>query len=161
MNNKRWITKNGYRILINNYTNYHPIKPSNITNSYMNDKIKTTFTSTTNNEPKEEIITLDTDLPNGANKMKAKKVNGLVIGTLYYKTKNDKTKVFNLDVHPDYRRKGYATELLKDLQKEVGDADIDFDILTPDGKALINKIGVITSTKKGKYDNHYIGRIKL
>lgn len=65
MNDKRWITKNGRRILINNYISYHPMKASAITNDYMNDKIKKTFTSTsTSNENQDQI---DKDITNVVN----------------------------------------------------------------------------------------------
>ena len=45
MNDKRWITKNGVKILINNH---HPITflDTTTTHAYMNDMIKTTKTST-------------------------------------------------------------------------------------------------------------------
>lgn len=89
--------------------------------------------------------------------------SGQVTGELNYVINSDgEAMVRMIKVYDQYKRQGYATKLLRDLQKEVGDRDINFDMLTDDGKALINKIGIITQERKGVYGvSHYKGRIKL
>lgn len=84
-----------------------------------------------------------------------------VMAQLDYEINNNETIVRMIRTYNEFKRQGNATKLLKDLQKEVGDKDINFDLVTKDGKALLDKIANITEKKKGKYGgNYYKGRIK-
>lgn len=88
--------------------------------------------------------------------------DGQTTGQLDYEITNNEVMVRMIRVYNEYKRKGYATKLLKDLQKEIGNKDINFDLVTKDGKALLDKVADITENKKGKYGgNYYKGRIKL
>ena len=124
-------------------------------NDYMNKKIR--------NSKQDNITTIIRgDFEGKVFKNKyIKDENGQVTGQLDYYIENNEVTVEMIRVYDQFRRKGYATKLLKNLQKETGNKDINFDMLTDDGKKLIDKIGVITEEKKGIYGvGHYKGRIK-
>lgn len=83
-------------------------------------------------------------------------------GSLDYSKYNNEYHVERTNVFNDYRRKGLATIMLKELQKKVGDNDIYFDMLTPDGEKLINKIASKKEIYKKGLGNtpYYKGRIR-
>lgn len=76
---------------------------------------------------------------------------------------DNKIWVSKIEVHPDYRRKGIATQMYKELQRRAGNEDIYFGELTPQGKRLLENIATITNKKemkyKGKNYDKYWGRI--
>lgn len=85
---------------------------------------------------------------------------GKVAGEVNYEVKNDEVKVNMIKVYDEFKRQGVATKLLQNLQREVGDKDINFDMLTPDGEKLMKKIGIMSESKKGAWGvNHYKGKI--
>ena len=71
----------------------------------------------------------------------------------------NKIHVVKIEVHPDYRRKGIATQLYKELQRRAGNEDIYFGEFTKDGKKLVESIGKITKMKKYSDTIEYWGRI--
>lgn len=88
---------------------------------------------------------------------------GIVEGSLdYRKTENNEYHIERTNVMKDYRRKGVATGLLKEMQNIVGDNDIYFDTLTEEGEKLINKVASKKEVyKRGSYNiPFYKGRIK-
>lgn len=99
------------------------------------------------------------------------KATGKEVGRLWYKELykpekfqyENKIWVDKIEVHPDYRRKGIATQMYKELQRRAGDEDIYFGELTPQGKRLLNSIATITDIKpfkyRGKNMDEYFGRI--
>ena len=126
-------------------------------NDYMNAKIKS---KQKNNNVKIEKA--HADLLGEEKYINTLKVNGLAIGQLDYYFKDKTPVVEYLRVHPDYQRRGYATKIMKDFQKQVGDVDIDFDFLTKEGLPLMQKIAVFTEIKEDRFGGkHYKGRIKL
>ena len=124
-------------------------------NDYMNQKIR--------NSKKDNITTIIKEEFNGQifKSKYSKNENGQVTGQLDYVEQNGETMVQMIKVYSQFQRNGYATKLLKSLQKDVGNKDINFDILTDDGKKLIDKIGIITKERKDDYGkSHCYGRIK-
>ena len=125
---------------------------------YMNAKIKSKM--------KKENIKIEDgthDTLGYVQGIKSLKVNDLPVGQLYYNFENNQPRIEHIVVHPDYRRKGYATMLLKDFQKQVGDQDIDFGFATKEyGVPLLEKTAIIKEEKEDKYGGkHFKGRIKL
>jgi len=102
------------------------------------------------------------------------KKTGQNVGRLWYKELYkpemfeipDRIQVQKIEVHPDYRRRGIATQMYKELQKRAGNEDIYFEELTGDGKKLLESVGEITKVQDmyWSYKNHkhdrYWGRIK-
>jgi GNAT superfamily N-acetyltransferase len=127
-------------------------------NDYMNARIKSKQKKTNT-----KIEKAHTDILGEEKYLNTLRVNGLAIGQLDYHYKGKTPVVDFLSVHPDYRRKGYATMIMKDFQKQVGDVDIDFDFLTKDnGLPLMQKIATFTEIKEDQFGGkHYKGRIKL
>lgn len=151
----KWITKNGVHIPI--------------TNKYMNDKIRKRKMPKIN----EQEASFG-DYNYCALWMNDK--DGNAIAHLTYLKLNDMKKsdaykgmfggrriaVERIEVEPNYRRKGYATALLKQLQNKYPNEDIRFGQLEPDGEKLINKIANITDSelKEGHKRLTYYGKIK-
>lgn len=82
---------------------------------------------------------------------------------VYDNSRTSYTSRINIDeivVKDNYRRKGIATQLYKEVQRRAGNEDIYFGELTPKGKKLIEKIGTITKKEDGKYPDYW-GRINL
>lgn len=135
-----WRWKNGRPIPIRN------------TNAYMNDKIR-------NSKVKTE--TMSENILGYERKHKYIKVNGTVVGEVIYDYENGTPHIENINIHESHRRKGYATRLMKEVQKEAGDQEIDFGILTKDGKQLIDKIGYdVKEEQLGKHEKTYKGKIR-
>lgn len=89
------------------------------------------------------------------------------IGHIKYKevydfNKTSLTDKFNVDeiaVKEEYRGKGIATKLYRELQKRAGNQELHFGELTEEGKKLVESIGTITRKTNEKYP-HYWGKIK-
>ncbi len=62
--------------------------------------------------------------------------DGSTVGTLDYSVFEGKPAVKMLDVAPKWRRRGVATAMLRDLQRQHPDAEIALGMLTGDGAAL-------------------------
>lgn len=81
--------------------------------------------------------------------------------TLDYEIKDDKYTVRMINTLKEYKRKGNATKLLSTLQEKVGNDDLYFDLVTEDGKKLLDNVADIEVYKKGAYDvPYYKGKIK-
>jgi GNAT superfamily N-acetyltransferase len=157
MDEKRWVTlKDGRRIQID-------------TNKYMNDKIRKKKTPKINEQESNygdynycALWMNDAD--------------GNPIAHLTYLKLNDMKKsdiykgmfggrriaVERIDVDENYRRKGYATALLKKMQSKYPGEEIRFGQLEPDGEKLLKSIADITDSelKEGHKRLTYYGRIK-
>lgn len=148
MEEGKWITlKDGRRILL---------KPKQVNineaNKYMSDKIRSA---------KVKTETMSENILGYERKHKYIKENGVVVGEVIYDYENGIPHIENINIHEAYRRKGYATRLLKEVQEEVGDQEIDFGILTKDGKQLIDKIGYeVKEEQLGKHEKKYKGKIR-
>ena len=141
------------------------------TNDYMNDKIrnkgKETFDNIEANSPEEykqkrkeyvnkNIKFKQTDYPADYYKINAM-IDNKIAGVVRYSIEDGQIYVDFIDTEDNYLRSGVATNLYKQLQSKTPNKDIVFGDLTPEGKALLNKIGTIKKNKNGKY----YGRIKM
>ena len=84
-------------------------------------------------------------------------IDDKIAGVLRYNIKDGQSYVDFIDTELDYARSGVATNLYKQLQLKTPNKDIFFGDLTPEGKALLNKIATIKKNKEGKY----YGKIKI
>lgn len=127
-------------------------------NDYMNKKIRQSYID------KNTIIkTVMDDTFEGVDKRHkfiVDRKTGITMGTLDYVVENNIPRVEMIKVYDEYKRKGYGTKLMQSLQKDFKGKEIDFGILTKEGKPFIESIGEITEIRKGKYDNYYKGKIK-
>ena len=73
----------------------------------------------------------------------------------------NKIWVDKIEVHPNYRRKGIATQMYKELQRRAGDEEIYFGEATTPGKKLLENIATITKKKRAGKTDYYWGRINL
>ena len=88
--------------------------------------------------------------------------NNMPVGNVSYLVEKGQFSIYNIEVNELYRRKGFATKLMKSVQREAGDKDINFGTLKPDGEKLLNNIAEITEVKEGLLGaKTYKGRIKL
>ena len=62
------------------------------------------------------------------------------LGYIDYSVYNDVPYINYIKVSPEYRRQGIATKLLKELQRQFPNTEIDWGMTTKDGTALKNKI---------------------
>lgn len=87
---------------------------------------------------------------------------GITTGQLDYVVENGKPRVEMIFINPEYRRKGYGTILMKNLQKDFSNQEINFGILTPQyGEPFIKSIANITNEALGKTGTkYYKGKIK-
>lgn len=69
--------------------------------------------------------------------------NGEVVGTLDYSESRGGIKINMIDVPKEARRQGYATELVKELQRNYPKTEIEWGFLTDDGKALQDSLDFI------------------
>lgn len=156
------------------------------TNDFMNDKIRSDANSKKNKEFNDNFYMQDGDFYEEWKKGNAsqefnsvynwgeekrinvydKKTNKQVAYLKYKEVKDysktdmkDKINVVTITVDKNYRRKGIATQLYKELQKRAGNNDIHFGELSDEGKKLVKSIGKIT--KKNDKHNDYWGRINL
>ena len=158
MDDGRWVTlKDGRRVMIKS------------TSEYMNDKIRNNKIPKINEEENSYG-----DYNYCALWMNDK--NGNPIAHLTYLKLNDmkksdiykgmfggrKVAIERIDVDEKYRRRGYATALLKELQKKYPDDEIRFGQLDPDGEKLFNSVAIITDSelKEGHKRKTYYGKIK-
>lgn len=165
MDDGKWVTIRGHRVFIKN------------TNDYMNDKIRRNKESKTNKEKMPKIIEEEHnhgDFNQCVMYMNDK--DGNTIAYLKYLKLNDmkKKEVWNtffggkrfaiqmIEVDEKYRRKKYATALLKKLQSKYPKEEIRFGQLEPDGEKLLNSIANISSTelRPGHDRLTYYGTIK-
>lgn len=63
-----------------------------------------------------------------------------VIGWIDYVLFDGEVSVQMIHVEPQYRRKGFGTEMLRNLQHRYPDTELDLGILTDDGAALIGSM---------------------
>lgn len=85
----------------------------------------------------------------------------ITMGQLDYKVNDKEVMVRMIKTYDQFTRRGVATKLLKDLQKEIGDKEINFHLVTKDGQKLLNKIANITEKRIDKYGaTYYKGKIK-
>lgn len=77
----------------------------------------------------------------------------------------NKIWVTKIEVDPNYRRKGIATQMYKELQRRAGDEDIYFGEMTLQGRKTIENIGKITKQKlvnnRGYTYRYFWGRINM
>ncbi|MBC8560781.1 GNAT family N-acetyltransferase [Clostridiaceae bacterium NSJ-33] len=62
------------------------------------------------------------------------------VGFMQYSVYEGVPKISMIEILPEYRRQGYATRLLRYLQKQYPDVEIEWGLLTEDGKALYDAI---------------------
>jgi len=85
----------------------------------------------------------------------------ITMGQLDYKVNDKEVMVRMIKTYDQFKRRGIATKLLKDLQKEIGNKEINFHLVTQDGQKLLDKIANITEKRKDKYgQTYYKGKIK-
>lgn len=75
-------------------------------------------------------------------------LDGEIIGKIEYSVYNDVPHIQMIETKPEYRRKGVATKLLQELQKEYEGKEIDFGMTTPDGTKLLESITYSVENKK-------------
>ena len=121
----------------NKYGNKFPI-----TNEYMNNKIKGTYTIKKQRDKQfKNYRTMD--LYYGKDKA----------GYLEYQDNNGNITVNVIEVDEKYRRKGVATRLLKELKDEYGDITYKFSAVLSDGEKLLkNRTDII----KKEYGDYYV-----
>ena len=85
---------------------------------------------------------------------------GIITGELDYHIENGTPTIDYIRVYKEYRKKGYGRKLVQSLQKDYRGKEINFDIITKEGKPFFDKVAEYTEIKKGKYDYHYKGKIK-
>jgi len=61
-------------------------------------------------------------------------VDGKNVGYVEYSVYQDQPQIDMIRVDPQYRRQGYATLLVKELQRLYPDSQVKFGMLTPDGE---------------------------
>ena len=66
--------------------------------------------------------------------------DGKDIGYLDFSVYEDTPYIQMINVKEPYRRKGYATKMIKQLQKEYPNSEIDFGMTTDDGTKLVNSL---------------------
>lgn len=69
--------------------------------------------------------------------------NGDYVGKIDYAKYGDELAVQMISVLPTHQRQGYATALLKQLQREFPDREIDMGGLTPDGVRLLAAVPTV------------------
>ena len=140
MNEKRWITWRGKRILVNANNNKYKYQTESINYGQFEYKMINVF-----------------DNNNRIGYVEYLKGNGKGFGNF----EGSNIFIKNIEVNKNYRRKGIATKLYKMIQKENNGKEIRFGNLTSDGMKLINKIGKITReyTPEGKKEKVYFGII--
>ena len=102
-----------------------------------------TGTETTEPDTAEEIKILDemTDAHSGQIDMEMAVYKGEIpVGSMQYSVYEGIPKISMIEVLPEYRRQGYGTRLLRYLQEQYPDVEIEWGILTEDGKALYDAI---------------------
>lgn len=67
-------------------------------------------------------------------------VDDKIVGCIQYTVYDDKPYIQMIKVAEDERRKGYGTKLIKALQKEYPNSEIDFGMTTDDGTKLVNSL---------------------
>lgn len=85
---------------------------------------------------------------------------GIIMGELDYHIDNNTPTIDYIRVYEEYKRKGYGTKLVQSLQKDYRGKEINFDIITKEGKPFFDSVAEYTEVKKGEYDYHYKGKIK-
>lgn len=118
MENGRWVTlKDGRRIKLKT------------TNEYMNDFMK---------KEKNKINTYSTDAYSGQVNMikEIRNNNDEIIAKLQYTDYDNKAYIDLIETKEEYRRKGLATKLMNDLEKEYGE-NIEYGYSTPDGTKFL------------------------
>lgn len=94
-------------------------------------------------EPPEETRILDEalDSHNGQIDMLMQAVRGeLTVGTLRYSIFEERPHISMIEVLEDYRRQGIATQMLRYLQGQYPDEEIEWGYLTEDGSALYRAV---------------------
>lgn len=141
---KRWITWRGRRILVNNKPQ---IKEQEVNFGDYN------YCGLAIMNDKGEVISKLTYLK--LNDMKKSDIYKGMFGGC-------KIAIERIDTEKEYRRKGYATALLRKLQSKYPNEEIRFGQLEPDGEKLFNKVANIT--RKELKESHkrltYYGKIK-
>ena len=66
--------------------------------------------------------------------------DGKTVGYIDFSVYNEQPYIQMIQVKEPYRRKGYATQMIKQLQKDYPDSEIDFGMTTDDGTKLLNNI---------------------
>jgi len=95
--------------------------------------------------------------------VKYMKLNDMKKSDIYRKMfGNKRIAIQMIEVDENYRRKGYATKLLKKLQSKYPNEELRFGQLEPDGEKLLNSIAEITSSEllEGHKRRTYYGKIK-
>ena len=67
-------------------------------------------------------------------------VDDKIVGCIQYTVYDDKPYIQMIKVAEDERRKGYGTKLIKALQKQYPNSEIDFGMTTDDGTKLVNSL---------------------
>ena len=75
-------------------------------------------------------------------------LDGRIIGKIEYGVYNGTPHIQMIETKPEYRRKGVATKLLQELQKQYKNKEIDFGMTTPDGTKLLENITYLVENKK-------------
>lgn len=70
--------------------------------------------------------------------------DGKDIGYLDFSVYEDTPYIQMINVKEPYRRKGYATKMIKQLQKQYPNSEIDFGMTTDDGTKLVNSLSFDT-----------------
>jgi GNAT superfamily N-acetyltransferase len=65
------------------------------------------------------------------------KVGGTLVGWIDYSVYEDEVHVQMIKVRPEHRRQGFGTMMLRQLQAQYPETEIELGMLTPDGAALI------------------------
>ena len=94
-------------------------------------------------EPPEETRILDEalDSHNGQIDMLMQAVRGeLTVGTIRYSIFEERPHISMIEVLEDYRRQGIATQMLRYLQGQYPDEEIEWGYLTEDGSALYRAV---------------------
>ena len=162
MNNEngKWVTINGRKIFIKDKT----------TNEYMNNKIRNSKETFDNidadsfeeyKQKRKEYVDKNIKFKQVDYLADYHKINAMIdnkiAGVVRYNIKDGQIYVDFIDTESNYARSGIATNLYKQLQSKTPNKDIVFGDLTPEGKALLNKIGMVKKNDNGKY----YGRIKI
>lgn len=71
-------------------------------------------------------------------------VDDKIVGCIQYTAYDDKPYIQMIKVAEDERRKGYGTKLIKALQKEYPNSEINFGMTTDDGTKLVNSLSFNT-----------------
>lgn len=128
-------------------------------NRIMNKKIRNQVL-----DKRDGITTIELAI-NGKDKTMQKIItdnNNLTIGSVTYLVEKGNYSVYRIDVNELYRKRGIATKLMKSVQREAGNKDINFGTLTSDGEKLISKIATINKIEDGLLGSKvYIGKINL